>query len=318
MLSTTEIIIRIAIMIAGIFLHQLFPSNIPLLIIGAILIFIAPISMYKKYEQRIYEDPANTTVGEWRDIPEAKLRELLDIIPHVSSVSSGGASRWTNIGGLVIYIFVIIWVAVQIGALLVAEEVVSAVTLVDIVMCLINIYRFYGGSLKAHPVSLQADALSLFLDFQLPRGFTKKFQAHIVKDVNGDPDILNVRMQIHPNDPISGLLCMMTTISRTNVKGNNYPFAYFVIVFGGCAFNRQSTQFISDLRNVVISGNTTYTLEDNINDGNSVLVILPRKPKYSTGVSECTMLCNIMAECCRLCDTYRKEIEAIAIPPTKK
>jgi hypothetical protein len=111
---------------------------------------------------------------------------------------------------------------------------------------------------------------------------------------------------------------MMTTISRTNVKGNNYPFAYFVIVFGGTAFHNQSTEFVNDLKTIIFSGNASYTLEENINDGNSVLVILPRKPKYSTGYNECEQLCNIMAECCRLCISKRSEIEAIAIPPTKK
>ena len=303
-------------MFAGVLIHQLFPESFPLVILGVILIFIAPISMYRQYERRIYEDPAKTEVGEWRDLPIEKLRELLELIPHVSSTTSGGAGRWADVGGLVTVILVAGAISFQFGTMLIIGGVVSVITLIDLTLVAISIYRFYGGSLKAHPVSLQANALDHFMTFSLPDGFAKKFQAHIVKDVNGDPDILNVRMQLQPNNPISGLLCMMATISRTNVKGSNYPFAYFVIVFGGTAFCKKSTSFENKLQTIVTG--SSFHIETNINDGNSVFVILPNKPKYQTNDSDCERLCEIMSECCNLCLTDLEEIEKIAVPYKKK
>ena len=316
MLSTIEIIIRIAILMAGVAIHWLFPDNIGAIIIGILLIFFAPLKMYRNYEHRIYEDPANAD-GEWRDFPDDKLTELLNLIPHVSCVSGGGASKYAIDGAtLSVIIFLAVWGAGFFGGMLMAFDV-PFIVVIDVILIIIAIYRLYGGSLKVHPVSLQADILQAFQDLMLPKGFSKKFQAQIVKDVNGDPDILNVRMQIRPDDPISGLLCMMATISRTNVQGKNYPFAYFVIVFGGTTFNCTSTQFMDELQKSIIS-KLDYCIETNINDGNSVIIILPRKPKYSTNASDCAQLCDMILTTCVLCQKHRSEIEKIAKPYDKK
>ena len=317
MLSTTEIIIRIVVMMSGIILHQMFPEDLLMIVLGIILIFAAPIAMYRRYEHRIYEDPAKTERGEWRDIPEDKLKELLDMIPHVEKVSSGGAGRYAIDGGVIFTaIFLGIWGTGFFGGILMSWGV-SFMTVIDIMLTIFNIYRFSGGSLKEHPVSLQADALEQFMTFNLPKGFSKKFQAHIVKDVNGDPDILNVRMQIRPDDPISGLLCMMATISRTNVKGDNYPFAYFVVVFGGSFFAVESNQFADDFE-FIINHTTGFYLDRQYKDGNSVFVILPKKPKYHTTADDCGRLCNIMSDICNLCGNKRKNIEKHATPYEKK
>jgi hypothetical protein len=317
MLSVAEIILRIAIIMVGIALHALFPSNIITIIIGIILIICAPIGIYRHYEHRIYEDPSDVTTGEWRDFPEAKLKELLELIPHVSKVSKGGAGKYAIDAGAILTFCAISFVVIAKGGIIIFFLFdIPVILIIDLFILLFAIYRLFGGSLKAHPVSLQADALELFLGYKFPNGFTKKFQAHIVKDINGDPDILNVRMQIQPNNPISGLLCMMTTISRTDVQGVNYPFAYFVIVFGGKTLASQSSQFSNGLQKILIG--SEYHLETNINDDNSVFVIVPNKPKYNTDSADCAILCEIIAQCCMLCESCRDEIEMYAVARNKR
>ena len=307
-MSNWKTYIHLAIFCAGLLLHAFFPENVYIGIIGYLMIMLSPIRMYKDYEERIYEDPGQK-VGKWVPFPNDKLNELLGYVEEKSSVSTGSSKAHKTIVLSYFAVWFVTFFVAGFGYGL-FEGSVPLIVLIDLPMVCYVFYLFYGGDGAPHPLCIQKTALTCFNTMELPAGFSKRFEARIVNDENGDPDILEARLQIRPDKPMNGFLCMMATISRTNVQGNIYPYAYYVMVFKGPQMARVSTRFSSELTSLI--GNSIFRTEASIQDGDSVIVILPRvASKYTTDLSDCMALSSLMVNTCMLMDQYRSEIEMV-------
>ena len=242
------------------------------------------------------------------------LTELLSYVPAKNCTSPGRArSSKGFVSALVGYIIVLIITAIICYVVLntifynLSDLTYGHVFAIDLPMLLLVLGYFSGPIVAPHPLSIQVYALSILQNTQFPDSFYKRFEARLVKDVNDEPDILDVRLQIRPREPFDPLLCMMATISRTKVKDSVYPYAYFVLVFKGDKMASSSTQFSSDLINLTY--NSPFTVEASIQNGDSVVVVLPRlKSKYTTDIYDCTALSELMSSTCILLDKYKDEI----------
>ena len=302
--------LHVVVLCVGLLLQALFPTHFIIDIIGYILIFISPMKLYTEYMERIYEDPCDKNEGRWLPCPEDKLTELLSYISPSSYTTQGRAtSNKSSIAGYIIVIIVTVIIGYFISQTVfdLSDIEYGHVFFFDLPMLIFALSCFSGPTVASHPLSIQAGALSVFQTMELPDTFYKRFEARLVKDVNGDPDILDVRLQIRPRESFDPLLCMMATISRTKVQERIYPYAYFVLVFRGNMMASYSSEFSSEMIDMVNSSN--FATEAKVQNGDSVIVVLPRrKSQYTTTNYDCCELRNLMIKTCRLLDKHKDEI----------
>ena len=304
--------LHLLMLCAGILVQAVFPESVIAFLVGYGLIAASPINLYTNFVARIYEDPGDKTKPcKWLPFPEDKLDELLCLVKPRSNVSSGGASKsgamWGILGaGLVITIAIIIHGGEKIvmtGTMINYNYTLfcTAPMLIAVLIC------FYSPRVLPHPLAIQVKALTIFRRMPLPAAFMKRFEARLVKDVNGEPDILEARLQIRPNEPIDPLICMMATISRTEVKSCIYPYAYYVLVFKTRKIFEVSTQFAAELSQLIKRSH--FKMENSYKDNESVIVILPKKnSQYTTDATDCKELASLMYQTCELLSRYRNEI----------
>ena len=306
--------IRIFFLMAGIFLMLygcLEITHFWMVLVGAIIILLVPVKFYRNYENRIYENP-KTDAGVWRVMSQDQLDELIQLIEPKSQMHIGGSKGYRTTGvGLFVVLFLSVWSS-GLAAVFLTSTGLPLTIPATIIFAFYAWFRLRGyGSIVPHPLSIQMNALQVFRYLQLPSQFTKKFEAQIVNDVNGDPDILNVRMDVRAKDPILGLLCLRLTVDRTKVQGYTYPFPYLVLVFGGDGVYC-SSHLNDEIRAAVPY---PFRIETSLSDGNSVFVILPATGKYTLDAAGNTQLANILYNLCSVCEQNRSEIEAISKMP---
>ena len=301
---------RLVFLTTGILLHTLWPYNPIIGTIGFILIIITPYKLFEAFEDRIYADP-ELSAGTWKNFPNDKLDELLSYIEPKISVSRGGSKTLSM--GYVPSAVIVSLIGIGIGAFCQDADICPWVGPLDALVLIFVLVQFGGGSPTPHPLAIQVTALTCFRNFVLPSGFHKKFEAQIVPDENGDPDILNARLQISPDKPIDNFLCMMATINRTNVQGTIFPYAYFVVVFRGTTIANETTVFSEEMNRLnEMSQFRQFRFDVKVQDGNSVIVVLPASIRqYTTDLIYIQTMCDFMAETCQLLNQYRHVIETL-------
>lgn len=307
--------LRLIPFVLGIVLFSVYSDNFVVFCVAYIMVMQAPVKMYEKFTSRIYADP-QTKEGTWKDFPEEKLNELLSYIPSKTSIGRGASESSSSsfLASLFAILVLSGFLFLGPGILLMLEgdhdDAMVMFSIAFVIMIIHTLVHFGGGSPAPHPLCIEVPALRSFQNCNL-NGFHKKFEAQIVFDKNKEPDILNARMQIKPDQPIKNFLCMMATISRTNVQNIIYPYAYFVLVFKGSKLANQSTQFLHDF-DLLVHNTTECTIEVKTQEGNTVLVVLPKYARlYTTDFYYCQKLAALMERTCDLMNEYKDELEAL-------
>ncbi|GEM_PF-4856436 len=309
-----EATIRLVFLMVGIFLMLyggLDERHFWMVPLGAIIILLVPVKFYRSFENRIYENP-KTDMGVWRLLSQGQLDELITMIEPKEYMHVGGSKGHNSMGiGLFMVFFLSIWSSGMIAP--VSTTLHLPVTLpAAIIFTIFTWFRLRSfSSIVPHPLAIQMTALQIFNKLQLPSQFTKKYEAQIVDDVNGDPDILNIRLDARPKDPISGLLCLRLNLDRTKVQTKTYSFPYLVLVFGG------DGAFYSERLNKEINQAVCgiFHIEKSLTDGNSVFVILPSADRYTLDATGDYQLANIMSNLCEVCANNRSIIESVSRMP---
>ena len=309
-----EAVIRIILLMVGIFFMlygSLSVSHFWMVLVGAIIVLLVPTGFYRKFENRIYENP-KTDAGTWRILSQDQLDELIAMIEPKDYMHVGGSKGFSGTGGgLILVLFFSVWGSGMASPLTLMFHL--PITLPATIIC--TFYAWYrlraNASIVPHPLAIQMTAIQNFNNVQLPSQFTKKYEAQIVNDVNGDPDILNIRMDARPKDPISGLLCLRLTLDRTKVQSRTYSFPYLVLVFGGDGVYHSGR--INEAINYAVP--SPFRIERSLTDGNSVFVILPAHGLYTLDSTGDLQLANIMSNLCEVCEKNRSTIEAISKMP---
>ena len=309
-----EAVIRILFLMVGIFLMLYGGVNLNyawLVVVGALIMLLVPTKFYRNFENRIYENP-KTNAGTWRPVSQSQLYELIQLIEPKDSMHVGGSKGYSTTGiGLFLVFFLCFWISGMFSSVMI--EFGLPVTLPAVLILIFYAwFRLRGNwSIVPHPLSIQMTTIQILNELSLPTQFSKKFEAQIVNDVNGDPDILNIRLDVRPKDPISGLLCLRLTMDRTEVKGSTYCFPYLVLVFGGTGV------FYSERINKAIDFSVPhpFRIDKSLSDGNSVFVVLPARRLYTLDEAGTAELAEILCRLCDVCENNRKEIEAISVMP---
>ena len=310
-----EYLIRLGLFVVGLLLQAIFPSSVIALIISGLMILASTYKLYDDKEERIYADPGDKNAGSWVPFPDDKLKELLSYIKPADSTTPGASSNSLSSTTMLIIIGIaavssgFILNLVLLGSLF--ESFGLYQFCFDAILIIYTLYAFLGGNPPPHPMAIQAYPLDAMQCMALSDGFEKQFEAHIVKDKNGDPDILEARLQIRPKNKIKGLLCMMITINRTNVQSVIYPYAYGVIVFKGTAMSMRSTRTSDGINK--LTNRTKFKCDIKTQENDSVFVILPASARqYTTDYRDCVQLCEIMTRACDIIANNRNEIESMS------
>ena len=318
-MSVIGYILRFLLFFVGLMLHALFPSDIIMVAIGAVMMLASTCYLFNNKEERIFEAPEHASKSEgWVPFPEDKLAELLSLIPPKEYAAHGGSINNFNDS---LWVQVVVGIAATIvsvvGNFILFDSVEHFAIVFDIIVVIFTFIEFSGGITSDNPMAIQVPALSAMRDMELPPGFKKQFEAQIVKDKNGDPDILSARLQIKPEKRIKGLLCIMMTISRTKVEESVYPYVYGVLVFKGESMSKQSLRAASQLSEVTTDTmfkiETSSSYDDSTRTRNTVCVILPKySTQYTTKFMDCVVLCEIMSICCKIIEYNRDEIDLLS------